>query len=117
MHVQMRAQSYASRSPLASTQTEINASFEKEWDRRLLTTLGVAGKRLYELRLQTPETSFEKNEVSEFVLWHACTAVLRRCDVLACESRGPWLEYSVSWIVQDQLREIVNSFRCKEVEV
>lgn len=61
--MQMRAQSYASRSPLASTQAEVDASFEKEWDRRLLTTLGVAGKRLYELRLQTPEPNFERNEV------------------------------------------------------
>lgn len=59
--VEMRAQSYASRSPLASTQAEINATFEKEWDRMLLTTLGVAGKRVYELRLQSPIASFEQN--------------------------------------------------------
>lgn len=66
LDMQMRAQSYASRSPLASTQAEINATFEKEWDRMLLTTLGVAGKRVYELRLQSPITSFEQNAVS----WH-----------------------------------------------
>lgn len=43
--------SYASRSQLAITQEE--RVQELEWDRRLITTLGVANKRLYELRLQT----------------------------------------------------------------
>jgi hypothetical protein len=41
--IEMQAQSFASRSPLASTQAEVNATVEKEWDRVLLTTLGVAG--------------------------------------------------------------------------
>ncbi len=66
----MRAQSYASRSPLAATQAEVNSTFVMEWDRRLLTTLGVAGKRLYELRLQAPEATFQKNEVRG--CWTCC---------------------------------------------
>ena len=61
--VQMRAQSFASRSPLAQTQAEINSTFVMEWDRRLLFTLGVANRRLYELRLQAPEAKFEDSEV------------------------------------------------------
>jgi hypothetical protein len=59
----MRAQSYASRSPLAQTQAEVDSTFVMEWDRRLLWTLGVANKRLYELRLQCPESKFEDNSV------------------------------------------------------
>lgn len=59
--VEMRAQSYASRSPLAQTQAEIDSTFVMEWDRRLLWTLGVANKRLYELRLQCPEAKFDAN--------------------------------------------------------
>jgi hypothetical protein len=31
-----------------------------EWDRRLLTTLGVANKRLYELRLQTDSRTYAR---------------------------------------------------------
>ncbi len=42
-HHQLQAQSFASRSPLAQTQTEIDANLVREWDRRLLFTLGVAG--------------------------------------------------------------------------
>lgn len=64
----MRAQSFASRSPLASTQAEVSATVEKEWDRVLLTTLGVAGKRVYEMRLQSPASSFQQNAVLD---WHA----------------------------------------------
>lgn len=66
--VQMRAQSFASRSPLAQTQAEIDSTFVMEWDRRLLFTLGVANRRLYELRLQAPEAKFEDNEVHTLVL-------------------------------------------------
>ena len=36
-----------------------------EWDRRYLSVLGVENNRLYELRLQTPESVFleEENEL------------------------------------------------------
>mmetsp|Transcript_408 Transcript_408/g.1207 ORF Transcript_408/g.1207 Transcript_408/m.1207 type:complete len:279 (+) Transcript_408:94-930(+) len=60
--IEMRAQSFASRSPLAQTQQEVNSTIEMEWDRRLLFALGVANRRLYELRLQAPEAKFEANE-------------------------------------------------------
>jgi hypothetical protein len=33
-----------------------------EWDRRYLSVLGVENKRLYELRLQTPEQAFMEEE-------------------------------------------------------
>lgn len=59
--IEMRARSYASRNPLASTQSEVDAGQELEWDRRLLTTLGVANKRLYEMRIQTLSASFQNN--------------------------------------------------------
>jgi uncharacterized lipoprotein NlpE involved in copper resistance len=75
---QMQAQSFASRSPLASTQAEVNATVEKEWDRVLLTTLGVAGKRVYEMRVQSPSTSFQQNAVSGGIgnLLHVVTLLI-----------------------------------------
>jgi hypothetical protein len=33
-----------------------------EWDRRYLSVLGVENKRLYELRLQSPEKVFKEEE-------------------------------------------------------
>jgi hypothetical protein len=33
-----------------------------EWDRRYLSVLGVENKRLYDLRLQTPEQAFMEEE-------------------------------------------------------
>lgn len=33
-----------------------------EWDRRYLSVLGVENNRLYELRIQTPETTFADEE-------------------------------------------------------
>jgi hypothetical protein len=35
-----------------------------EWDRRYLSVLGVENKRLYELRLQTPEQAFMENDMT-----------------------------------------------------
>ena len=85
---QMRVQSFASRSPLAQTQAEIDSTYGMEWDRRLLWTLGVANKRLYELRLQAPEATFENNEAwGAAVHCHgparlASAFPQRRCDVV-----------------------------------
>jgi len=59
--IQTRVKSYASRNQLAVTQTEIDQGIELEWDRRFLTVLGVANKRLYSWRLQTSNTVFEKD--------------------------------------------------------
>ena len=60
---QLRARSYASRNQLAVSQKEIDAGAELEWERRYLTTLGVANKRLYEMRIQTSAAAFQKAEV------------------------------------------------------
>jgi len=60
---QTRARSYASRNQLAVSQKEIDAGAELEWERRYLTTLGVANKRLYEFRIQTSQAAFQKAEV------------------------------------------------------
>ncbi|CAD7695197.1 unnamed protein product [Ostreobium quekettii] len=51
--VQIRLRSYASRNPLAVTSQERDMGVELEWDRLLIAVLGVANKRLYEMRLQT----------------------------------------------------------------
>jgi hypothetical protein len=50
--VELGVRSFASRNQLAVTQAERVDAVELEWDRRLLTVLGVAGGRLYSLRLQ-----------------------------------------------------------------
>jgi len=53
--------SYASRQQLAITAEEREGALELEWDRRLLITLGVGGKRLYELRLQTASRTADED--------------------------------------------------------
>jgi hypothetical protein len=60
---QLCVRSYASRNQLAVSQKEIDAGAELEWERRYLTTLGVANKRLYEMRIQTSAAAFQKAEV------------------------------------------------------
>jgi hypothetical protein len=54
----IRMTSYASRNPYVATQAEVMSQYGVEWDRRLLTTLGVANSRLYQLRLQTSNEIF-----------------------------------------------------------
>lgn len=83
------------------TQAEVDATFEKEWDRTLLTTLGVAGKRVYEMRLQTPVASFEKNAVRDVLSYRYHFAIkpggdvaevhtqASRPDVVICCCAGP----------------------------
>jgi hypothetical protein len=51
--VDVRLRSFASRSPYVVSSREMMTDYGIEWDRRLMTTLGVANKRLYSLRLQT----------------------------------------------------------------
>jgi hypothetical protein len=53
LDVDVRLRSFASRSPYVVSSQEMMEGFGVEWDRRLMTTLGVANKRLYSLRLQT----------------------------------------------------------------
>jgi hypothetical protein len=53
LDVDVRLRSFASRSPYVVSSEEMMEDFGVEWDRRLMTTLGVANKRLYSLRLQT----------------------------------------------------------------
>ena len=58
--VGVRIQSYASRQQLAVTGEERADAVEQEFDRALLTTIGTANNRLYELRLQTPYKRYMK---------------------------------------------------------
>lgn len=62
MQIQMK--SYASRNQLAVSQKQVDEALELEWDRRYLTVLGVANKRLYEFRLQTLSSTFDEDKVS-----------------------------------------------------
>lgn len=45
-----------------ATQGEVMKDYGLEWDRRFITTLGVANKRLYELRLQTSSGTYEQDK-------------------------------------------------------
>lgn len=50
---QVVLRSFASRNQLAVTEAERQRGVELEWERKLLTVLGVANQRKYEFRLQT----------------------------------------------------------------
>jgi hypothetical protein len=58
--ITLRQQSVASRSQLAVSGAAVTAGLEVEWDRVYRAVLGVAGKRLYEFRLQAPVAVWEK---------------------------------------------------------
>lgn len=59
--VEVRMTSYASRNPYMSTPGEVMKDYGIEWDRRLVTTLGVANNRLYELRMQSNSPTYDKD--------------------------------------------------------
>ena len=65
---QIRIKSFASRAQLAVTQAEIDKAVELEWDRRLITVLAAANNRLYEFRLQTANSTYEKSKVNSMGL-------------------------------------------------
>ena len=57
------ARSFASRNQLAVSLDEVDSGSQLEWERHYLTTLGVANKRLYELRIQTTQAAYLNAEV------------------------------------------------------
>lgn len=61
--VQVRVRSFASRNQLAAYPTDRNKGQELEWERRYVTVLGAANKRLYQFRLQTTDKTFEQTPV------------------------------------------------------
>ena len=63
--------SYASRSQLAVTPEERQRSVELEWERRLLTVIGVANRRKYEFRLQS-----DRNTSAEDLVQHPLLTLL-----------------------------------------
>ena len=46
-------------SPRCAAARQVMNTYDREWDRRLTTTLGVANSRLYELRLQSANDNFD----------------------------------------------------------
>jgi hypothetical protein len=58
--IAVRIRSYASRQQLAVTNKEVQDAIVQEFDRVLLTTLGAASMRLYELRIQVPYNRYER---------------------------------------------------------
>ncbi|KAK9842948.1 hypothetical protein WJX74_004754 [Apatococcus lobatus] len=60
--IQVRAKSFASRQQLAVSPQARDMGMEMEWDRRFISVLGVANKRLYQLRLQTADQSYQRNK-------------------------------------------------------
>jgi hypothetical protein len=57
--ITLRQRSVASRAQLAVSGADVTAGLEVEWERVYRAVLGVAGKRLYEFRLQAPAASWE----------------------------------------------------------
>jgi hypothetical protein len=66
--VQVRVRSFASRNQLAAYPTDRQKGQELEWERRYVTVLGAANKRLYQFRLQTTDKTFEQSPVSFLLL-------------------------------------------------
>ena len=62
--MQVRIRSFASRNQLAAYPTERAMGQELEWERRYVTVLGAANKRLYQFRLQTLDKTAEQSPVS-----------------------------------------------------
>ena len=87
--VQVRVRSFASRNQLAAYPTDRQKGQELEWERRYVTVLGAANKRLYQFRLQTTDKTFEQSPVSLLLLKvsHVLQARSAECTPLAC-SRG-----------------------------
>lgn len=120
VNTQARIQSYASRSQLAVSAAERNAAIELEWDRLLITTLGVANKRLYECRLQSdisvPEDVLVSNGcfVNCIKYW-SCNSHSCAFHWISWIPLGP---HPVScFLFQARLLTTAESFQCKEVEV
>lgn len=96
-----------------------------EWDRVLLTTLGVANKRLYELRLQTAEVGWARLHGCTAARLAACPAprctcpnnalrtLGRRNPVHTLHARRAQSSYEANKPVLDAIRD---SFIVKEVE-
>ncbi len=61
--LQVRVRSFASRNQLAAYPTERQKGQELEWERRYVTVLGAANKRLYQFRLQSLDQTFEQSPV------------------------------------------------------
>ena len=59
--VGIRIQSYASRQQLAVNQEQRRDAIVQEFDRVLISTLGVANKRVYQFRLQTSYPRYKKD--------------------------------------------------------
>ncbi|GAX74403.1 hypothetical protein CEUSTIGMA_g1851.t1 [Chlamydomonas eustigma] len=74
----IRMTSFSSKNPYRATQAEVMTSYGVEWDRVLCTTLGVANKRLYELRFQTAFDTFETSRALAQTI--ASTFVVREVD-------------------------------------
>ncbi|KAK9814940.1 hypothetical protein WJX73_002551 [Symbiochloris irregularis] len=75
--VQLRVKSFASRNQLAVYQRKLDSGLQLEWDRRYITTLGVANNQLYQLRLQTATKQYDKSEGMLLDIAHSfqCTEV------------------------------------------
>jgi len=59
------------------SQRQIEAAMELEWDRRYITVLGVANKRLYEFRLQTAQETYPSAKVGPNLFMDACVPCRR----------------------------------------
>lgn len=64
---------------------------ELEWDRRFISVLGVANKRLYQLRLQTADQSYQRNKVdfSSLSCFFLAPHFIGSPERVRCLRRGP----------------------------
>jgi len=71
-----RAKSYASRNQLAVNYNDVQEAVEMEWDRVYYSVLGVAGGRLYQLRLQCAASRQDAGKLDTIAQSFQCKEVL-----------------------------------------
>ena len=139
--MQLRVRSFASRNQLAAYPIDRQKGQELEWERRYVTVLGAANKRLYQFRLQSTDKTFEQNPVRQIFHAFLCpckysnhTHMLPQCTILAEAAllsvllqrllielhdhiwRSAAAVLNILLFLQEALLTIAQSFRCREVE-
>ena len=91
--VQLRVRSFASRNQLAAYPIDRQKGQELEWERRYVTVLGAANKRLYQFRLQSTDKTFEQNPV-RLITYFLIHLQLTQITLIRCFSAPSWQKHS-----------------------
>lgn len=87
--------SFASRNQLAAYPTERQKGQELEWERRYVTVLGAANKRLYQFRLQSLDRTFEQTPVGAIMKALTIPSHAHHTTIIECHSAFPVITKSM----------------------